>query len=281
MSRMPMPVNSTTGNKEPAPPGRPYILTEIEDLMRKPSLNLRAIAQLVGQDEELSEVFLRIVNSSYYGLQTKIESAEQAIPLLGLQQTLNIVRAESLKRVTGGDHMALAHRRMSERAQGIADLCECIAGFYLPEYISPDLALLAGQFHDCGVAVLMQHYPDYCASLNVHGNHKLPNILEEDLRIGINHCEIGYRLAKDWKLPNRVCLAIRYHHDLSRADEDTRGYVAALQMAMHLYNQRIHQDDWEWGHTRDAVMDELEIAPDGLEEFERSVHEVWRERNGG
>jgi HD-like signal output (HDOD) protein len=105
-------------NSRSAPPSRqaklttptqPRILIEIEELMRKPNLNLRTIAKLISQDSVLSGIFLRTINSSYYGLNHKIELVEQAIPLIGLQQTLNLIRAEALKRVTGGDQLALAH----------------------------------------------------------------------------------------------------------------------------------------------------------------------------
>lgn len=246
--------------------------------MRKPNLNLRAIAQAVSRDREISNVFLRTINSSYYGLQTKVDLVEQAIPLIGLQQTLNIVRAEALKRVTGGDKLALAHSRMHERAETIARLCSIIAAHYLPEYLSPDLAYLVGQFHDGGVPILMRHYPYYCASLNTPGNNKWPDVQGEDHHVGADHCEIGYRLAKDWKLSNTVCEAIRSHHAIEQAGEDARGYVAALQMAMHLYNRMTRNDDTEWERTRDAVLQELEIAPEDLEEFEFSVRDALRQR---
>lgn len=270
--------DNTLRDKNLASPQQPRILVEIEELMRKPNINLRTIAKLVSQDSILTGIFLRTINSSYYGLNHKIESVEQAIPMIGLQQTLNIIRAEALNRVTGGDTLALAHSRLHERAEQIAKLSTLIADHYLPEYVSPEIAYLIGQFHDSGITVLMQHYPSYCAALNAHSNHKLPNILEEDRRIGIDHCEIGYRLTKDWKLPNRVCAAVRCHHDINQADEDTRGYVAVLQMAMHLYNRMSRNDDAEWEATRTAVLQELEIAPEDLEEFEFSAQEKFREQ---
>lgn len=269
---------STERPEDPVPPRQPRILADVEALMRKPNVNLRAIAQAVGQDHEISNVFLRTINSSYYGLQTRVDLVEQAIPLIGLQQTLNIIRAEALKRVTGGDKLALAHSRLHERAETIARLCSIIATHYLPEYLSPDLAYLIGQFHDCGVPILMRHYPYYCASLNAPASNKWPDVQAEDRHVGADHCEIGYRLAKDWKLSGTVCEAIRCHHAIAQADDDARGYVAALQMAMHLYNRMTRNDDAEWERTRDAVRQELEIAPEDLEEFEFSVRDALRQR---
>ena len=37
-------------------------------------------------------------------------------------------------------------------------------------------------------------------------------------------------------------------------------------------------DDTEWERTRDAVLQELEIAPEDLEEFEFSVRDALRQR---
>lgn len=278
MKASPHASDSTQHPEDLAPPGQPRILADIEELVRKPNLNLRAIAKAVGQDREISNVFLRTINSSYYGLQSKVDLVEQAIPLIGLQQTLNIVRAEALKRVTGGDQLALAHSRLHERAETIARLSSIIATRYLPEYLSPDLAYLIGQFHDCGVPILMRHYPYYCASLNMPANNKWPDVQAEDRHVGADHCDIGYRLAKDWKLSDTVCDAIRSHHAIEQAGDDARGYVAALQMAMHLYNRMTRNDDAEWERTRDAVLQELEIAAADLEEFEFSVRDALRQR---
>lgn len=262
------------------PPPQPRILAEIEELMRKPNLNLRAIAKLVSQDAGLSTVFLRTVNSSFYGLQNKIETAEQAIPLIGLQQTLNIIRAEALKRVAGGDRFALAHSRLQDRAQGVARLCMLIANHYLPSYLPPDQAYLVGQFHDCGIPILMQHYADYCAAINSPTNPKWPDVLAEDQRVRVNHCEIGHRLAKDWKLPQPVCAAILHHHNPMDADEDTIGLVATLQLALHLYSRMTRNDDSEWERVQEAALKELEIAPENLEEFEHDVRMAYRMQEG-
>jgi HD-like signal output (HDOD) protein len=258
-------------------PPQPHILVAIEELMRKQNINLRAIAQLVSQDSILAGIFLRTINSSYYGLDHKIESAEESISMIGLQQTLNIIRAEALKRATVRGAHTRANRRLHERAQQIAQFLSIIASSYLPEYLSPEIAYLIGQFHDCGIPVIMQRYPDYCASLN-SPNPKLPDLFKEDRSIGINHCEVGYHLAENWKLPPEVCSAIRCHHDISQADEYSKGYVAALQMAMHLYNRMHLNDDSEWEINRNAVLQELEIAAEDLDEFELSVQETFREQ---
>ena len=37
-------------------------------------------------------------------------------------------------------------------------------------------------------------------------------------------------------------------------------------------------DDAEWGSAKDAVLQELEIAPQDLEEFEFSVRDALRQR---
>jgi len=46
----------------------------------------------------------------------------------------------------------------------------------------------------------------------------------------------------------------------------------------YLYNSMTRNDDAEWGSAKDAVLQELEIAPQDLEEFEFSVRDALRQR---
>lgn len=261
-------------------PAQPKVLSEIETLIRKTNVNLRAIAKLISQDQELSAIFLRTINSSFYGLQTKIDSVEHAIPLIGLQHTINIVRTAVFKRAISGDRLSLAHSRLLDRSQSIATLCQLIGNHYLPEYLPPDQLQLLGQFHDSGVPVLMQHLPDYCAAINASTQRKWPDILAEDHRCNVDHSEIGYQLAKGWKLPEPVYDAIRHHHRMHEAEEDNRGLIAALHLACHIHASMNRYDDPEWEQVRKAVLAELEIAPENLEEFEHDVKMAYRMQEG-
>lgn len=261
-------------------PQQPKILAKIEGLAHQTNLNIFDLATLVTQDVGLSALLLKAVNSSFFGLQNRISSIEHAIALLGLEQTLNIARTESLRRVGGGDTHALAQRRISERSRELATLCAIIAAkCFDEEQISSERAYMIGQFHDCGIAILMRDYPNYCTALDAEEETHWPDLIEEDRINQTDHAMVGCLLAENWDLPDPVCQAIRHHHHIQQAGEESRALVAILQMAMHLFNALTGNDDREWKSNADRALQVLEVAPEDVEEFEEDVRRIFHERN--
>lgn len=261
-------------------PAQPKILAKIEGLARKPNLNISSLAALVAQDVGLSALLLKSVNSAYFGLEERIISIKHAIALLGMQQTLNIARTESLRRAGGGEAHARADSRITERSREIGTLCAIIAAqCFDEEQISSELAYMIGQFHDCGIAILMRDYPNYCTSLDDPENKLWPDLLEEDRNSRADHGMVGCLLAENWGLPDPVCQAIRHHHHIQQAGEESRNLVAILQMAMHLFNKSTGNDDGEWEGNANHVLQALGVAPEEVEEFEEDVLGIFRERN--
>lgn len=269
-----------SGEKDWHLPAQPKILAKIEVLARKPNLNISSLAALVAQDIGLSALLLKSVNSAYFGLEERIISIKHAIALLGMQQTLNIARTESLRRAGSGETHARADSRITERSREIGTLCAIIAAeCFDEEQISSELAYMIGQFHDCGIAILMRDYPDYCTSLDDPENKLWPNLLAEDQNNRTDHAMVGSLLAENWELPDPVCQAIRHHHDIQRAGEESRALVAILQMAMHLFNALTGNDDREWESNADRVLPILGVAPEEVNEFEEDVRRIFRERS--
>lgn len=261
-------------------PQQPKILAKIENLAHQANLNILDLATLVIQDVGLSALLLKAVNSSFFGLQNRIGSIEHAIALLGLEQTLNIARTESLRRAGGGDAHALAQRRISERSRELATLCAIIAAeCFTPQEVPSEHAYMIGQFHDCGVSILMSDYPNYCTSLDAVEETHWPDLIEEDRINHADHAMVGCLLAENWKLPDPVCQAIRHHHHIQQAHEESLALVAILQMAMHLLNASTGNDDREWEDNAEPVLQILGVAPDEIEEFEEDVSRIFRERN--
>lgn len=269
-----------SGEKDWRLPAQPKILAKIEGLARQTNLNINGLATLVAQDVGLSALLLKSVNSAYFGREERIGSIEHAIALLGLEQTLNIARTESLRRVGGGDAHALAQRRISERSREIGTLCAIIAAeCFDEEQIPSEHACMIGQFHDCGIAVLMRDYPNYCASLDDPENGSWPDLGEEDRCNQTDHAMVGCLLAENWELPDSVCRAIRHHHHIRQASGESGALVAILQMAMHLFNALTGNDDREWESNAADVLQILEVTPEDAGEFEEDMREIFRERN--
>jgi HD-like signal output (HDOD) protein len=135
------------------------------------------------------------------------------------------------------------------RSRSVAQLAMLVAEFrYGHVKIDPDQAYLAGVFHDCGVPVLMQRFPSYCETMSLHVPGCWADIALEDKKYFADHAVVGYLVGRHWSLPDYVCAATRYHHDLDGTKpEDARSVVAAVQYAVELHcrDRRSDNPDWE------------------------------------
>jgi HD-like signal output (HDOD) protein len=94
------------------------------------------------------------------------------------------------------------------------------------------------------------------------------DLVEEDARFNADHCVIGYLVGKYWKLPDFICDAIRYHHEIDRIENHAaRTMVAILQLAIHIYYQDQRMNNPEWSAVRQEVLDELGLGEESLPEL--------------
>lgn len=256
-------------------PAQPKIMLEMERLLNKPQVNIGAIAKLVSKDPALTAIVFRIIGSPVFGLRKPIDSLEKAISVIGLAQMSNIVKSAALRRSVGGAEPF--YEWFWERSGEIGQLCSIIAHKQrMVCNIFPDQAQLAGLFHDCGVPILMQRFPQYCATFRTDQSRKWPNVVEEDRTLNTDHAVVGYLIARHWNLPDFICQAVRFHHEMLHTEHKAMTMVAILQMARHIYNVYSNNNDAEWGVYQDRILEEVGITAEGLKEFEEDVHDTLK-----
>lgn len=70
--------------------------------------------------------------------------------------------------------------------------------------------MLAGLFHDCGVAVACRRHPAYASGFAEAPGW--PDLTALDRSQQTDHTVIGQMVARSWQLPQDIALAIRHHH---------------------------------------------------------------------
>jgi HD-like signal output (HDOD) protein len=77
-------------------PTLPSVVGKIREMIEDPEVGIRDVGKSLAQDGPLSAKVLRIVNSSFYGLQQRCNSVEQAAAILGLRVLRNVVTQASV-----------------------------------------------------------------------------------------------------------------------------------------------------------------------------------------
>lgn len=251
-------------------PPRPLILLEIDRLLQKPNNQLEKIAHLINQDVALSAAIFKLVNSSFYKMPSPIENISKAITILGLSQVSNLIKGISLRKAIGGNEIAF--EKFWERSDEIALLCAIIAKKQISACnIAVDQAFMAGLFHECGVPILMQRFPDYCQTFRLNHGSDWPNFREEDEHFKTDHAVVGYMVTRHWNLPEFICQAVRYHHDRLNVDYAALTMVSILQLARHLHLISHRLADPDWPKMKNFVLEEIGV---GLEESNEFIEDV-------
>jgi HD-like signal output (HDOD) protein len=255
-------------------PPQPKVLIELRRLLASDDYDARALAKIIAQDPGISAMLFKAARSPVFGRGKKFERVDQVIMVIGVQQTYNLVQAMALTTALS-NKTRKAFEIFWTRAQEVAQLAAMIAGDRVSICnVFPDQAYMAGIFHECGVPVLMLRFPDYCKALHLENACCWPNLAEEDARFQVDHCSVGYIVAKHWALPEFVCAAIQYHHDLPRDELGAAcTLVAIIQLASHFYHRIGAVDDPLWPKLRLGVLNELGLHADSEQEYFDEISE--------
>ena len=250
-------------------PPQPKVVEELERLLRSDEADLRALARVISQDAGITAMLFKAVQSSAYRQHQPFDNLEKILQAIGLKQTLNLVQAIALMGANKVSKHRKAYERFWSRSQTIAQLAMLIADERVMVCnVFPDQAYLAGIFHDCGVPLLMERFPSYCRAMHLEENDTWIDLLEEDKKYQADHCVVGYFVARHWHLPEFICEAIRFHHDLPQlVPGDSRSLAAIIQLAIHAYHRVQHLDDPDWQRVAADVQEELGIHADSMPEY--------------
>lgn len=192
-------------------PTIPAVAMRLIDLTRDNNVSMRALAELITNDQALAAKVLRTVNSSFYGLRQRCSSINQAIVMLGLSAVKSlalgfcIVQAVKDCDSENFDHVAYWRRSLYS---GVAARCiakEGRIGF-------DEECFLGGLLQDVGMIALHQtlgkDYLDVIAQ--TRGDHRKLARCELEI-LELQHPDVGAILADRWKLPEELALPIKYH----------------------------------------------------------------------
>lgn len=258
-------------------PSQPRVVREVLGRLGNNRLDIRQMADIVSEDAGLTSMLYRLTRSAAYARRRPPESVEQIMVLIGTRQVAMLVQAYGITQAFDGSQSVL--EQFWSRSIEIAQLASVIAHERITVCnIFPEQAFMVGIFHDCGVPVLMQRFPDYCRAIGLGGpERRWPDVRDEDAAFAVDHCSIGYLLARHWRLPDFVADAILHHHEPERMKANaSRTMVAVLQLAqrLHALDQGLEAPDW--GRVESVVREELGLHPDELSHFCDEVMELYQ-----
>ena len=237
-------------------PTLPEVVIDILNNLNNEEIDFNILAKKVTLVPALSAKTLRLANSPFYAMQSKVKTIPQAISLLGVKTVRQIVTAAALTNsfpeplCRGFDFKAFWRLSM-----GTAICSKAIARHL---HLNRDIAFIAGMMHNIGRLVLATRFTaDYEAVLAYRKAHDCQLLFAERHILGYEHTVAGRALAEHWQFSHVLKDAIAGH---IHPDPDSGSHLAQI---VHVANAVVHALDLA-GVEDDLVPDLLESAWDAI-----------------
>jgi HD-like signal output (HDOD) protein len=216
----------------------PHIVTRLVQLVNDEESTLQDFEEVIRLDPALVARLLTLVNSSYFGLTRKVDSISRAVALLGMKNLHNIAVTDAiqgmLRSQSGSTEFSPQRLWLHSAASGIC--CKMIAERIFT--INGDDAYLCGILHDIGLIVEMAADQETFLQLIEQLAAGGPPIVELERQLfQTDHCQIGYILAKDWRISDPIAEAIRDHHQENNGSISPHSPTGILQMSEYIIQQ--------------------------------------------
>ena len=255
-------------------PSPPQIIADLQMEMAMPDPDLNEMADMISKDPGLAGGVMKTLRSPAYG-NRDISSIPQAVMMLGMTTVANIVNTLYLRDnlsqnddVPEGVYKAMT--RFWDSATDVARACRIVAKRL--RINDPDMAYILGLFHNAGIPLLMQRFPNYLEVIIQSYLLEKPRIVDvENELLETNHAVVSFYAARSWKLPDILCRVIAEHHsaveifsDKDKTAPDEKSYLAILKVAEHLagLSRTIgnNEMDVEWEQIGEAVLEYVGLS---------------------
>ena len=191
-------------------PPFPRVVMQLLEMLRADDLSLDALTRLARNDPVISSGILATANRiRRIHAQTDVHDPFVAAALIGVNQVRRVVVAAAMNRFAaeekGAEFLYDHSRAVAIVAHELAMQCN----------VSPERAYVAAILHDVGQ--LCFHIMDPVVFQDVYEQSIVDGKLieREAEAFGMDHAQIGGKLAEYWELPEDFVSAIRTHHHAS------------------------------------------------------------------
>lgn len=202
-------------------PPFPLVMQRAFQLIEDPRSSAQDLVDVLQFDQAITANVLRLCNSAYFGLRRPVSSLKEALVMVGFDRLMEIILSQG--------SAALLKDSCEGYGLGQADLWKhSVACALLSHIISKRLnreatltLFTAALLHDIGKVMLGHFLQEYFGQIRDLTVEKQLSFSEAEKQVlGINHAELGGKVAERWKFPKSIILAIRYHHTPTQSSEE-------------------------------------------------------------
>ena len=236
----------------------PTVYLKVNEQVNDPNCPASRLGETISNDQAITSLILRLVNSALYGFPTYIDTVTKSVTLIGFKQTRDLVLASSvIDMFAEGDKDAIIDFKGFWEHSIATAICAKVIASKMKK-CDPESMFTAGLLHDIGRLIIMENHKKLPVTDLLHAikNEKKQLYKSERKAFGFTHGDIAEALFSKWNLPPILKEAAVFHHAPTMAprfrEEACCIHIAdAITHAMRLGNSGdcyvpvISEEAWE------------------------------------
>ncbi|MEM7204730.1 MAG: HDOD domain-containing protein [Planctomycetota bacterium] len=248
----------------------PDVVIGVLGLLEHPDTEPPELEKHLAQDPILVGKLLSLVNTPFHGANREINTIPDAIMMVGFSGLRSLLLASSLAPHIGTDVGGYGHVKKGIwlHSVAVAAAARALARLARRSPREREELFVMGLLHDVGKMVTGEFMADVDIPLEYRDD---VTPLERE-RLGIDHAEVGARIAEQWQLGPALVTHLRQHHH----PEDQEHSLSILRLADAIAHEV--GVGWEIGKAPHAVFPAADLAllrlEDGWEDTRCEVAET-------
>lgn len=212
-------------------PAFPATGNKVAQLLIKPDYSVNEVANVIKFDPSITANILKMANSAYFGPRHKISNINDAVVYLGQQNLLRAIQTAGVSKYY--------KKGASGYFNNVTDLWEhSVAVALMSQIVSKKITgeedttlYTAALLHDVGKIIMGEFVRDSLAKISgLVSTQNISFLDAEEIVLGINHADLGGKIAAYWKFPVEIRDAISFHHrpDLLEKEEKTMPWIVYI-----------------------------------------------------
>jgi len=200
-------------------PEIPSIVIELNEVIANPLSTADQMAQVINKSPSLTAMLLKIVNSSFYGLPTKVDRVSLAVTLIGTRELTSLALGISIMSIFRSIPTSiLTMHSFLKHSLACGLLSRLLAAQKVMR--QTEQMFTAGLLHDIGRLIMFIYFPeDALGALRQARQTADPLYRVEKNGLGCHHAQIGKYLLGRWRMPLIIENTVCFHHEPSEAPD--------------------------------------------------------------
>lgn len=194
-------------------PAFPATGNKVAQLLGRVDYSVLEVANVIKYDPSITANILKMANSAYFGSQHKISTINDAVMYLGQKNLLRAIQTAGVSKYY--------KKGVSGYYDKASDLWEhSVAVALMSQILSKKITgeenttlYTAALLHDVGKIIMGEFVRDEMRKITfLVAEHHMSFLEAEEMVLGINHADLGGKIAEHWNFPIEIRDAVAFHH---------------------------------------------------------------------